>query len=62
MRSPHVGEVLAWGIVCESVPPGPLQPPVSIKPAIGITRQPNQISMNCSTSLKMAESNPPAIT
>src|SRR5579872_7410331 len=40
----------------------PLQPPVSIRPRIGISRAPNQIRKNCKTSLKIAENNPPAAT
>src|SRR5450755_4775706 len=40
----------------------PLQPPVSRRPRIGMSKAPNQIRKNCSTSLKMAEYNPPAAT
>src|ERR1035441_7292115 len=40
----------------------PSQPPASINPMIEISMAPSQISTNCSTSLKIAESNPPSPT
>ena len=39
-----------------------VQPPASIKPRIGISNAPAQISTNCSTSLKIAERSPPRAT
>src|SRR6267143_510259 len=40
----------------------PFQPPASISPIIEISSAPSQIRTNCSTSLKIAESKPPATT
>src|ERR1039458_5791818 len=40
----------------------PLHPPASISPMMEISSAPSQISTNCSTSLKMAESKPPSTT
>jgi hypothetical protein len=40
----------------------PSQPPVSSRPTMGTTRQPSQMRKNWSTSLKMADSSPPAAT
>ena len=40
----------------------PSQPPASIRPMIEISIAPSQISTNCSTSLKIAESSPPSPT
>ncbi len=40
----------------------PFQPPVSMRPMIEISSAPSQIRKNCSTSLKIAESRPPANT
>src|ERR1700680_4030668 len=39
-----------------------LQPPASYRPRIGISSAPAQIRKNCSTSLKMADLNPPSAT
>ena len=38
------------------------QPPASYKPKIGISSAPAQIKKNCSTSLKIADRNPPSAT
>src|ERR1035441_1524663 len=40
----------------------PLHPPDSHRPRMGISRAPNQISTNCRTSLKIADSSPPSTT
>ena len=40
----------------------PLQPPASISPMMETSSAPSQISTNCSTSLKIAESSPPKPT
>ena len=37
----------------------PFQPPASTSPMMETSSAPSQISTNCRTSLKMAESNPP---
>src|SRR6185437_11108749 len=39
-----------------------VQPPASIRPRMGMSSEPAQMSTNCSTSLKMAERNPPRAT
>ena len=39
-----------------------LHPPASTNPRIGIKSAPAQIKMNCNTSLKIAERNPPSAT
>src|SRR5512146_372792 len=39
-----------------------VQPPASIRPRMGMSSEPAQISTNCSTSLKMAERSPPSAT
>ena len=40
----------------------PLQPPASMRPMMEISRAPSQMSTNCSTSLKIADSRPPRTT
>src|SRR5579872_883194 len=47
-----------WAMRACSAP----QPPASIRPRIGMSREPAQMSTNCSTSLKMAERRPPSAT
>ncbi len=40
----------------------PLQPPASMSPRMGISAAPSQMSMNWSTSLKIADRSPPSAT
>ena len=62
MRAPQVRVVAAREVLRAMRATMPFQPPASIRPRIGISSAPSQISTNCSTSLKMAESRPPRPT
>src|SRR5450432_3516422 len=56
-RCVYSAEALAVTCACSC-----LHPPASTNPRIGISSAPAQIKINCSTSLKIAERNPPSVT